>query len=361
MVLGVIAVLYGVFMGEVLIPQMMMLHFSSDPDQITYTARHTPEASSAGMLIAVTTVFHCSLLLCVISFINAVITHPGQIPGEGKWMDGVFAISQDDEQKIRTLVKAHQTAGLRGMSAHDYMVDHLRHHPVLGPSEDDGSHFLENWLAFLRSFPLIERKFPRRAKKGKPAQEGGTVRICSKCNLYKPDRSHHCKHCGHCVLRMDHHCPWIANCVGFYNYKYFLLLVFYASFSSGIVTIYSMPRFMACFQPILDVGYFFAFDIWVILTWLAATVLFIMLGGFFCFHLYIVANAMTTIEYQEKKGSKSKLMMHRFAVANIKYDLGLWRNLCHVLGPCHLWLLPIHPNPLDDGCYWGPSTIQSCC
>ncbi|UZJ51609.1 hypothetical protein CBS101457_000929 [Exobasidium rhododendri] len=44
---------------------------------------------------------------------------------------------------------------------------------------------------------------------------------CYRCKRYKPPRAHHCRHCATCVLKMDHHCPWVGGCVGARNHKYF--------------------------------------------------------------------------------------------------------------------------------------------
>ncbi|KAK7603810.1 hypothetical protein V9T40_003809 [Parthenolecanium corni] len=51
--------------------------------------------------------------------------------------------------------------------------------------------------------------------------------ICKKCIKPKPHRTHHCSICNTCVLLMDHHCPWLNNCVGHFNRRYFLMFMIY--------------------------------------------------------------------------------------------------------------------------------------
>jgi len=32
--------------------------------------------------------------------------------------------------------------------------------------------------------------------------------VCGKCCRQRPPLAHHCRRCGQCVRKMDHHCPW---------------------------------------------------------------------------------------------------------------------------------------------------------
>ncbi|XP_064604755.1 palmitoyltransferase ZDHHC21-like isoform X2 [Liolophura sinensis] len=58
---------------------------------------------------------------------------------------------------------------------------------------------------------------------------------CHVCNRPRPPQAHHCRRCQQCVLRMDHHCPWINNCVGEENHYMFILLIAFA-FLLGFLT-----------------------------------------------------------------------------------------------------------------------------
>lgn len=55
---------------------------------------------------------------------------------------------------------------------------------------------------------------------GKDALENYT--FCTFCAKPKPPRAHHCRSCRMCVLDMDHHCPFIGNCVGAANHRAFV-------------------------------------------------------------------------------------------------------------------------------------------
>ncbi|KAF7669280.1 hypothetical protein LDENG_00203130 [Lucifuga dentata] len=46
---------------------------------------------------------------------------------------------------------------------------------------------------------------------------------CPVCRVVRPPRAGHCRICGICVLRLDHHCVWINSCVGQANHCSFLL------------------------------------------------------------------------------------------------------------------------------------------
>ncbi|KAK5163203.1 palmitoyltransferase akr1 [Saxophila tyrrhenica] len=61
------------------------------------------------------------------------------------------------------------------------------------------------------------------------------VHFCTACMIRKPLRSKHCRRCGRCVAREDHHCPWVDNCIGVNNHKHFLLYVVFMIAGIGLL------------------------------------------------------------------------------------------------------------------------------
>eukprot|EP00736_Rhodelphis_marinus_P000001 Rmarinus@m.13439 len=68
--------------------------------------------------------------------------------------------------------------------------------------------------------------------------------ICSSCGILRPSRSKHCDVCGHCVMRMDHHCVWIRNCVGAYNRRSFVVFLFLLVTSQALFVFFGATVFI---------------------------------------------------------------------------------------------------------------------
>ncbi|CAI8600862.1 unnamed protein product [Vicia faba] len=174
-------------------------------------------------------------------------------------------------------------------------------------------------------------------------RKGGDLRFCQKCSHYKPPRAHHCRVCKRCVLRMDHHCIWINNCVGHANYKIFFIFVTYAA----IACIYSMILLVGslAYDGLPDDennggSYRTVYVVSVILLAPLSISLCVLLG----WHIYLILHNKTTIElcWQYYEGVRALWLQEKGgSIYKHPYDLGPYENLTSVLGPNILsWLWP---------------------
>ena len=180
----------------------------------------------------------------------------------------------------------------------------------------------------------------------------GRTRFCKKCRLYKPDRTHHCKKLGRCVLEMDHWCPWVRNTVGYRNRKYFFLAVTYGWMTLFAYCVVLGPylRTASGLQSVLD--YF------IIFCYILAVLECGLLLALWTFHIFLTVHAFTTIEFREKHLAKETKVARsgdklRELYKQSLYDLGVYQSFKHLLGPnVLLWWIPTRygmPNDINAG------------
>ncbi|KAJ8726416.1 hypothetical protein PYW07_001114 [Mythimna separata] len=70
--------------------------------------------------------------------------------------------------------------------------------------------------------------------------------VCSVCECLRPPRAWHCDKCEICVLKRDHHCKFLACCIGYFNHRYFMFLLFYSCMGM-VYFLYLNIRFVSPF------------------------------------------------------------------------------------------------------------------
>lgn len=166
------------------------------------------------------------------------------------------------------------------------------------------------------------------------------LQFCELCEGYKPPRSHHCRKCDRCVMKMDHHCPWINTCCGHFNHGYFVYFLFFAPLGCLHSTyILGLTLYYAIY-----VDYFFAFDdsLIVILslveflcTFFAAGLaigVVIAVGSLWVIQIKSIMKNETGVETWIKEKSQLRIQENNNADHFIyPYDLGRMQNLREII------------------------------
>ena len=169
-------------------------------------------------------------------------------------------------------------------------------------------------------------------------------KICKYCKEIKPLRTHHCSLCDICVIKMDHHCPWINNCVGQNNQRYFLLFLFHSFCYTFLVTILTLPILL--FHKKYSQN-----DTEVIITKNKVNmreIKYISILGivsliveiFFCgWNWFLAFNGQTTLEFWASKTD------YKFNEGIVNFSFGNWKkNLFYIFGTENIFKILFFPH-----------------
>jgi ribosomal protein L40E len=157
--------------------------------------------------------------------------------------------------------------------------------------------------------------------------------VCMKCETYRPPRAHHCRICRRCIRRMDHHCPWINNCVGEINQKFFIQFLFYV----GIASLYSISLVIGSwildhYSPSQSTRHTRLVHSIILVVESVLFGLFVLAIG--CDQLQAIFNDETSVEQAKKQGSHRHNLTKRALLAEVFGKGPVWLWMCP-LPVCH--------------------------
>eukprot|EP00929_Paragymnodinium_shiwhaense_P121688 TRINITY_DN94030_c0_g1_i1.p1 TRINITY_DN94030_c0_g1~~TRINITY_DN94030_c0_g1_i1.p1 ORF type:complete len:719 (-),score=84.93 TRINITY_DN94030_c0_g1_i1:79-2235(-) len=181
-------------------------------------------------------------------------------------------------------------------------------------------------------------------------QNGSFKQVCVICRVPRELRSHHCKECGRCVQRLDHHCPWIDNCVGIANQRSFvcflvsLLLTLLATYYSA--GLYLASDFRIHGRQGIEVRTGICSPVIVIFVCVSDVIWLVFVGMLVVRHtVYILVN-MTTFEVLVQPVHVQRRFPHAPSQGRFWYLHGL--TFPHALRNCvHYWNADLSKDVAD--------------
>lgn len=138
---------------------------------------------------------------------------------------------------------------------------------------------------------------------------------------------------------MDHHCLFLYTCIGYSNYKFFILTLFYGCI---LLCIKSITLIEGLKFYINEYGNNFVLSVYLVSFFLIVTFNCILLYFFYLHALLLIYN-ITTIEYIEKgRDNITKTEKNIFFIS-------LCHNLKSVMGCFLLWFIPIRNSSIQNG------------
>jgi len=164
------------------------------------------------------------------------------------------------------------------------------------------------------------------------------VVFCSSCLVRRPVRSKHCSVCDRCVAKFDHHCPWVGNCIGEKNHKYFIGYLFF-------LAALSLAGVWGCFTYLANACSYSQANSWLdharIACMCSPWVMFMLLNCMFhsvwvsclsvCQLYQVIILAMTTNE-RMNMGRYKHFHTARRGVMVSPFDKGIWQNFVDLTG-----------------------------